>query len=136
MTNLLDVPSLWPVRIGTSVTNEEVAFIGHASFKTKIVKVSYLNTTYGDGVAPMGSFAPIRKKQTSHAWSTKWRHGISKEAERQIASAESMTVIVLKGEIVVRDFHVVFHMQAENSYEVHIQSDPSCTCPDFQKREQ
>lgn len=31
--------------------------------------------------------------------------------------------------------HVAFRVLTENSYEVHIKAEPSCSCPDFQKRD-
>ena len=64
----------------------------------------------------------------------KWRHGISKEAEKRLESAVCMDATFVE-EIVISEGHLVFRDLIETCYDVHIKEEPYCTYPNFQKRE-
>lgn len=117
-----DLPSVWPVQIGTNITAEEGAFIQQCGFQLKSKKTRTIATPSVD--------TPMSQKR-----SRKWRHGISKEAEKRLASADSMIASIVREEDIISGSHVIFHVRTENLYLVHVKAEPSCSCPDFQKRE-
>lgn len=125
---------MWLVQTGTNITIEELAFIRQAGFKLKPVHEASPQTPVV-GVSRMDKSTPKSDKQTSNARSKKWRHVILKEAKKRIASAKIMIVTMIREEIITSDYHVVFHITTSRSYEVQIKAKPSCTCPDFQKRD-
>lgn len=119
-------PIVWEVAEGTSITRQELAALAQAGFfiRTKAnIEVTPDRTVRHD----MGSASSSRRK--------KWRHGISKDAYKRIEAANSMEGTFLQEKTVSHGQHVVFHIQSEHLYEVHIKADPTCTCPDFQKRQ-
>jgi len=65
----------------------------------------------------------------------KWRHGISKQAEKNIALALELNAKVIEARIKPNE-HVTFHILIEPYYDVHIKAEPICTCPILQKREE
>ena len=67
--------------------------------------------------------------------SKKWRHGISKEAEKRIAKAKELDAVVLEENVMEDDQIVKFSIFTEEKYEVHIKKEPCCSCADFQSRE-
>ena len=82
-------PSIWPVNIGTNITMEEQASLEHAGF-TIMKKDS-------DPATP--HIRPSYAAAESSSRKRKWRHGVSKDAQKRIDSANAMNVI-FQGEIV------------------------------------
>lgn len=105
---------------------EEVAHLERSGFPL------YTKSTETEEVEKQQSFVGC---SSTHQRSKKWRHGISKEAEKRITAAEALEGTLLQENIIQESFHVVFIVMTQETYVVHIKAEPSCTCPDFQKRE-
>lgn len=120
--DLPPAPNVWPVARGTNISTQEIAALHQSGFRTENSMVNP-QPPAGDFEEGGGS---SRKK--------KWRHGISKEAMKKLEACNSMTVLFLD-EVKRSQEHVVFRVLTENRYEIHIKESPTCTCPDFQKRE-
>lgn len=119
------LPTLWPVARGTNVSLEELYSLRQAGFQIPNCAAPLRPSNpplYGEG----GSNSRKRRK---------WRHGISKDAQKRLEAANNMVMTFLEEVTETHKHHVVFRVLTETSYDVHIKEEPSCTCPDFQKRE-
>ena len=120
-----DVPVFWPIAKGTNVSNEELSGLREAGFQ-----VSCFQTPIQSDDPPNStSQVPCSSRKR------KWRHGISKEAQKRLETAAIMECTFLEEIVKVPGQHVVFRLLTECSYDIHIRGEPSCTCLDFQNRE-
>ena len=122
------LPRIWPISIGTNISPDEVKALREAGFNLNIGSETAL---FNDGGADVDDITPPSSKRAK-----KWRHGISKEAEKKIALALELNAKVIEEACVKPNEHVIFHILTEAYYDVHIKAEPFCTCPDFQKREE
>ena len=74
----------------------------------------------------LASLDPPSNKKTK-----KWRHGISKEAEKKIAKALELNGAFVKEACIKVNEHVNFYIQTENIYKVQVKREPCCSCTDF-----
>ena len=72
---------------------------------------------------------------SSNKQNSKWRHGISKEAEKRIVKAKELQAVVLEETIQEQGSSVKFSIFTEQEYEVQVKKEPCCSCADFQIRE-
>ena len=120
------VPNVWPVEIGTNISKEEYVSLQQGGFKLACFATPQRNVRHSNStIAERGSSNRRRK----------WRHGISKEAQKRLDLASSMVATFMEEKVESELKHTVFRVLTEGCYDVHIKEEPSCTCPDFQKRE-
>lgn len=127
----------WKVELGTNITSVEIQGLLNAGFDLQMQTTSV--------VLGESSKTPTAEKSTieegipdvAKSRSTKWRHGVSKEAEKRITNAENMTAIVIEESVMEPLKHSIFQVSTENEdvYFVHLKAQPWCSCPDFMKRE-
>ena len=117
----------WPVAIGTNLSKEESDSLVRSGFKFVDLSTPSRNIKTIPTVSTTGEGSSSRKR--------KWRHGISKEAQKRLESAASMVATFLQ-ENVESERHSVFQILTENCYDVHLKEEPSFTCLDFQKRDE
>ena len=109
------VPTIWPVQRGTNITNNELKMLEQAGFT-------------------------IEKQEVRVTQNVRYRSGVSEAAARRIASAISMEARIIGHDIIKQKQHERFHVSSANSelnddvYEVHIATNPLCTCRDFADR--
>lgn len=140
--NIIYKPNLignWTVDVGTNITNVEVQGLLKAGFNLQVVQNPISSTSNrGDTTTPLSSKDPSAEGgSTKKKRSTKWRHGISQEAEKRIRSAGALTVSVIDESIMEPLKHSIFRLVVDNGneYFVHVKVEPLCTCPDFMQRE-
>ena len=122
------LPRIWPVCAGTNILPDEVKALQEAGFN--LSKESGTTSIHASGL-DVDNITPPSSKRAK-----KWRHGISKEAEKKIALALELNAEVIDEACIKPNEYVIFHIHTETYYSVHIKSEPFCTCPDFQKREE
>lgn len=115
-----DAPSVWTVDKGTNVTLLELAGLVGGGF------------VFSDDFDQMGNG---RNADNSRTRCKKWRSGISKEAAKRLEADSQLHATFIEEQERVPNRHVIFKICTENVYEVHVKEEPSCSCPDFQKRE-
>lgn len=116
------LPSIWPIGMGTNLMDHEAAFLIEAGFDLGInVMDAEINT--------IDSNPPSSKR------SKKWRHGISKEAEKRISKAKQLQANFLAETNVTEGQYIKFSITTGQQYEVHVKKEPWCSCADFQIRE-
>jgi len=116
-----EVPAIWPIAKGTNVSNEGLK---DAGFQITCLATPERSALRNLSACKVGSSSKRKK----------WRHGISKEAQKRLEAASSMVATFMEEVIVSPKLHVVFRILTQNPYDVHIKEAPSCTCPDFQRR--
>ena len=115
----------WPIAKGTNVSNEELSGLREAGFQ-----VSFFQTPIQSDDPPNST-----SQVSCSSQKRKWRHGISKEAQKRLESTAIMEGTFLEEVVIVPGQHVVFFLLKESSYDIHIRGEPSCTWLDFQNRE-
>ena len=115
-------PSIWPIAKGTNLMEHEATFLIEAGFDLGVITADLeINTEETN--------PPSSKR------SKKWRHGISKEAEKRISKAKELQADLLAESIILEDQSVKFSIITGQQYEVHVKKELCCLCADFQIRE-
>lgn len=96
------------------ITEDELVSLNKAGFMVK--------TGFGESSGSKSDSCNRRKK---------WRHGISKAAQKRIDIAETMDATLLQETIIFPKQHVMFRVLTKSCYNVHIKAKPYCSCPDF-----
>lgn len=92
-----EVPFFWPIAKGTNISNEELSSLRKAGFQ-----VSFFQK-------PVQRDEPANSiPQVSNSRKRKWRHGISKQAQKRLESAAVMEATFLEEVVSVPGKHVVF----------------------------
>lgn len=117
------LPKIWPIAVGTKLTECDANMLHKAGFLLR-----------GNG-GTSSSHNDVEIEPPSSKRTKKWRHGISKDAEKKIVKAIEMQGTFVKEVCIKEDEHINFYIQTENLYEVQVKAEPGCSCPDFQNRE-
>ena len=109
------IPSVWPIEKGTNLTPSELKTLEDAGYIIKKCAVKEKNAT-------------------------RYRSGISIPASKRIESAISMEAQIEEHSVIKANMHEKFCVRTATSqvrgevYEIHIASNPMCTCGDFTSR--
>lgn len=134
------LPSIWPVAEGTKLVQSEVEMLTAAGFQLEVKVASVSNVADVSGPKQGVGHNKADHSNTRDNKRPRHRTKVSKMAQARIEKALTLNASVLTEKVVLQSQHEIFEIETESSlkvgirYDVHIHANPSCTCPDFQKR--
>lgn len=138
------IPSIWPVALGTNLTQIEADMLVRGGFQIETMPLqagatkSHNFTGHIPGGVESSEPTPCTEPPATQKEGRrhKYRPGVSNAACVRIERAISMVARVTAVKARERHKLEIFQVETEGgqSYDVQIASHPACTCPDFQKR--
>lgn len=133
-------PGVWPIARGTNLTNEEICSLQECGFvlETEDVATNSGPSPFGNA---MGQSLGLYRPKYRAGKAVRWRSKLTKEFMDNIEKGRSVSANLVKEDIVLCNEAHLFYVSTPGSllagvhYVVSISEFPSCSCPDFQKRE-
>ena len=136
------IPSIWPVKIGTNLTRDEMEALENAGFRLPQKEQLPINRTFNNAAPPRDlSHIPVPDKADVYPKSRRSKTmkripAMTRKHMKNIESATSMQAKILKVTMIPQPgFGCIVDLESDSEavYRLSISKFPDCSCPAFKK---